>query len=131
MNEEIATKTTTTHGAEDENIVDQIFGKHPEHARLPDTLTTEESVSAADQENTGSLYQDEVDENDANSDGQQRYLYSTWGAWSTCTRSCGQRTYAFRKRYCIEVATGELKRHCQRPTILVKKCAVKPCPSKL
>ena len=59
---------------------------------------------------------------------QKRYLYTVWGSWSACTRTCGQRAYAFRKRYCINTVTGEIKKHCQRPTILAKKCALSPCP---
>ena len=59
---------------------------------------------------------------------QKRYLYTVWGSWSACTRTCGQRAYAFRKRYCINAVTGAIKRHCQRPTILAKKCALSPCP---
>ena len=59
---------------------------------------------------------------------QKRYVYTVWGSWSACTRTCGQRAYAFRKRYCINAVTGEIKRHCQRPTILAKKCVLSPCP---
>ena len=59
---------------------------------------------------------------------QKRYLYTVWGSWSACTRTCGQRAYAFRKRYCINAVSGEIKRHCQRPTILAKKCVLTPCP---
>lgn len=59
---------------------------------------------------------------------QRRYLYTVWGEWSACTRTCGKRAYAFRKRYCIDTVNGEIKRRCQRPTILAKKCALTPCP---
>lgn len=62
---------------------------------------------------------------------QKRYLYTVWGSWSACTRTCGQRAYAFRKRYCINTVSGEIKRHCQKPTILAKKCVLSPCPGEV
>ena len=92
-----------------------------------DESPTEDSASGDDYDlSSGQDYQNNVAS--YQTANQKRYLYTVWGSWSACTRTCGQRAYAFRKRYCINTVTGEIKKHCQRPTILAKKCALSPCP---
>ena len=59
---------------------------------------------------------------------QKDYAYTVWGAWSGCTQTCGERSYAFRKRYCINFVNHEVKRHCKKATVLAKRCVVSPCP---
>jgi hypothetical protein len=95
-----------------------------------DEISTEDS--GTDPEGYGESSEQQYPSNVASvqTANQKRYLYTVWGPWSSCTRTCGQRAYTFRKRFCINAVTGEIKRHCQRPTILAKKCVLTPCPGK-
>lgn len=140
----------------DQKMIDQIFAKYLDHSKVflgpgateklqqggEEELAQDESTS----DNTSDYDADDHEYGDDNSSGnavepsanledvqsiatgRKRYLYTVWGSWSACTQTCGQRAYAFRKRYCINAVSGEIKRHCQRPTILAKKCGVDPCP---
>ncbi|XP_028400687.1 uncharacterized protein LOC114523845 isoform X2 [Dendronephthya gigantea] len=127
----------------DKGNVEEIFGKHKDSPRIGteedvNQVTGDEALAESDESSTEDDDDrpegyDETSEYTSNgasvqTASQKRYLYTVWGAWSECTRTCGQRAYAFRKRYCINAVTGEIKRHCQRPTILAKKCALTPCP---
>ena len=95
-----------------------------------DENSTEDSEANSEGYNESSEQQYQSNVASVQTANQKRYLYTVWGSWSACTRTCGQRAYTFRKRYCINAVTGEIKRHCQRPTILAKKCDLTPCPGR-
>ena len=122
---------------DDQKIIDQMFAKNLDRPRVflgGDAFEkSSESDSDGAERSNDHASDDGNEEPEFADDGSSRidrkhYLYTVWGSWSACSRTCGQRAYAFRKRYCINGVSGEIKQHCQKPTILAKKCVVNPCP---
>ena len=96
---------------DDQKIIDQMFAKNLDRPRV--FLGGDAFEKSSESDSDGA----ERSNDNASDDGNEEPEFADDGS-----------SRIDRKRYCINGVSGEIKQHCQKPTILAKKCVVNPCP---